>query len=421
MVASEKTHVTPTSPSSRSASGVHPQPGAGGKFGLAFAALVAAAFAVGGATALAAEPKVEAKDGKGSKGDAVIESELRKALIGKSALTGELLMKTGDEPKPVPEKNAATASGRTREVKEVKVAKEAKDPKSAEASVGKKMPMPAAAERSGAKPAEEGAHGGSVPHGPAAMPAPAAHGSHDHATSGGHDKSAKGKPHWGYTGAIGPDAWGKLSAEFATCSKGRRQSPIDLVDRDLSPLNLERIQFDYAPAAFQVVHNGHTIEVRAAGANQIVARGKNYKLLQFHFHHPAEERFNGKGFALDAHFVHRAEDGELAVVTVLFEEGAANPELQRLWDYMPLDSNDRVSSGEGVTFNPVSMLPADRSKYFQYIGSLTTPPCSEGVVWIVLRQPVSASAEQIALFRKMVGMNARPIQPVNGRLIKAAY
>jgi carbonic anhydrase len=180
------------------------------------------------------------------------------------------------------------------------------------------------------------------------------------------------------------------------------------------------VKFDYAPAAFQVVHNGHTIEVRPAGANQIVARSKNYKLLQFHFHHPAEERFNGKGFALDAHFVHRAEDGELAVVTVLFEEGAANPELQRLWDYMPLDSNDRVGSGEGVTFNPVSMLPADRAKYLQYIGSLTTPPCSEGVVWIVLRQPVTASAEQIALFRKMVGMNARPVQPVNGRLIKAA-
>jgi carbonic anhydrase len=180
------------------------------------------------------------------------------------------------------------------------------------------------------------------------------------------------------------------------------------------------VKFEYGPAAFQVVHNGHTIEVRPGQDNQIVARSKHYKLLQFHFHHPSEERFNGKGFALDAHFVHRAEDGELAVVTVLFEEGAPNPELQRLWDYMPLDANDSMRSGEGVTFNPVSMLPADRTKYLQYIGSLTTPPCTEGVVWIVLRQPVTASAEQIALFRKMVGMNARPVQPVNGRLIKAA-
>jgi carbonic anhydrase len=237
---------------------------------------------------------------------------------------------------------------------------------------------------------------------------------------GSHDMAAKGSAHWGYSGSVGPESWAKLSAEFATCAKGRRQSPIDLVDRDLSPLNLEQVKFEYAPAAFQVVHNGHTIEVRPAGANQIVARSKNYKLLQFHFHHPAEERLNGKGFALDAHFVHRADDGELAVVTVLFEEGAANPELQRLWDYMPLDSNGSERSGEGVTFNPVSMLPAERAKYLQYIGSLTTPPCTEGVVWIVLRQPVTASAEQIALFRKMVGMNARPVQAVTGRLIKAA-
>jgi carbonic anhydrase len=262
-----------------------------------------------------------------------------------------------------------------------------------------------------AKPAEENAHG-SAAHPTMAIPVAA--------SAGGHEKAAAGKPHWGYTGAIGPDAWSKLSAEFATCAKGRRQSPIDLVDRDFSPLNLEQVKFDYAPAAFQVVHNGHTVEVRPAGVNQIIARGKSYKLLQFHFHHPAEERFNGKGFALDTHFVHRAEDGELAVVTVLFEEGAANPELQRLWDYMPLDSNDSLRSGEGVTFNPVSMLPPDRAKYLQYIGSLTTPPCTEGVVWIILRQPVTASAEQIALFRKMVGMNARPTQPANGRLIKAA-
>jgi len=388
------------------------------RFGLVLSGLVATAVVFGSPAVGAAEPKAEpkaeakseSKDAKGGKGDAVIESELRKALIGKSALTGELLMKTGDEPKPAPDKSPAAAPARAKDVKDAKDAKEAKEPKSAGAAVGKKMPMPGS-EASSAKPAEENLHRAAA-HPPEAMPAAS--------STGGHEKTATRKPHWGYTGAIGPDAWSKLSSEFATCAKGRRQSPIDLVDRDFSTLNLEQVKFDYAPAAFQVVHNGHTVEVRPAGANQIVARSKNYKLLQFHFHHPAEERFNGKGFALDAHFVHRAEDGELAVVTVLFEEGSANPELQRLWDYMPLDSNDSLRSGEGVTFNPVSMLPSDRSKYLQYIGSLTTPPCTEGVVWIVLRQPVSASAEQIALFRKMVGMNARPTQPVNGRLIKAA-
>jgi carbonic anhydrase len=418
MVASETSNVILTPSLSQLASAVGHQAGRG-KFGLALSGLLAAAFIFVGPVALAAEQKAEAKDVKVGKGDAAIESELRKALIGKSALTGELLMKTGDEAKSSPEKNSAVTPARMKDVKETKEVKEAKESKPTEAAVGKKLPMPGADGR-GTKAAEEGAPGTSVANGPATMPAVAATAGHDHAAAAGQEKSAKGKAHWGYAGAIGPDAWSKLSAEFATCGKGRRQSPIDLVDRDFSPLSLEQLKFDYAPAAFQVVHNGHTVEVRPAGVNQIVARGKNYKLLQFHFHHPAEERFNGKGFALDAHFVHRAEDGELAVVTVLFEEGAANPELQRLWDYMPLDSNDRVGSGEGVTFNPLSMLPSDRAKYLQYIGSLTTPPCTEGVVWIVLRQPVSASAEQIALFRKIVGMNARPTQPVNGRLIKAA-
>jgi carbonic anhydrase len=379
-----------------------------GKVGLTLAGLIAMTLLVSGYEVRAAEPKAEAKSGKG---DAVIESELRKALIGKSALTGELLMKTGEEARPAPEKNPTANPARSKEAKEPKDTKEAREPKSKEVAFGKKMPMPSA-DGHAAKIAQGDASGGVEVHGPSAVSATA--------VAGAVEKSAKGKAHWGYTGAIGPEAWSRLSAEFATCGKGRRQSPIDLVDRDFSPLSLEQVRFDYLPAAFQVVHNGHTVEVRPAGTNRIVARGKDYKLLQFHFHHPAEERFNGKGFALDAHFVHRADDGELAVVTVLFEEGAANPELQRIWDHMPLDSNDRVGSGEGVTFNPVSMLPADRAKHLQYIGSLTTPPCTEGVVWFVLRQPVTASAEQIALFRKMVGMNARPVQPVNGRLIKVA-
>jgi carbonic anhydrase len=372
-----------------------------------------------GGAAWAAETKGETKGD--AKGDAVIESELRKALMGKSALTGELLMKTGEEPKQAaPAKSSSAGKTAAKESKDAKDTKESKEAKGAELAIGKKMSMPGVG-ASVAKTAEAGAAGAVAHELPAAptkagakKPADAEH------AARGPAGDSHSKPHWGYTGATGPDAWAKLSAEFATCAKGRRQSPIDLVDAELSPLTLEQVKFEYAPAAFQVVHNGHTIEVRPGQENQIVARSKKYKLLQFHFHHPSEERFNGKGFPLDAHFVHRSEDGELAVVTVLFEEGAANPELQRLWDYMPLDANDSMRSAEGVTFNPVSMLPVNRAKYLQYIGSLTTPPCTEGVVWIVLRQPVTASPEQIALFRKMVGMNARPVQPVNGRLIKAA-
>jgi carbonic anhydrase len=414
MVASE------TSNSILKLSAGSPQPKGREWCAMVFAGLTAAVFVFGGA-AWAAESKGDTKGD--AKGDAVIESELRKALLGKSALTGELLMKTGEELKSAPAaKGSSAGKPAAKESKDTKDAKEAKEEKGSQPSIGKKMAMPGA-ETSGVKTAEAGtaATTAGVPELPAA---PAKTGAKkpadtEHAARGSSGDS-HGKSHWGYTGAIGPEAWARLSAEFATCAKGRRQSPIDLVDAEFSPLNLEQVKFDYVPAAFKVVHNGHTIEVRPGQENQIVARSKKYKLLQFHFHHPSEERFNGKGFALDAHFVHRSEDGELAVVTVLFEEGAANPELQRLWDYMPLDTNDSMSSAEGVTFNPVSMLPAERSKYLQYIGSLTTPPCTEGVVWIVLRQPVTASAEQIALFRKMVGMNARPVQPVNGRLIKAA-
>jgi carbonic anhydrase len=386
-----------------------------------FAGLTTAVFVFGGA-AWAAESKGETKGD--AKGDAVIESELRKALLGKSALTGELLMKTGEELKQAaPAKSSSagkTAAKDSKDAKDIKASKEVKEVKGAEPPIGKKMAMPVA-DAPVAKTAEAGAAGAGARELPAASTKTGSKKPADaEQVARGLAGDSHSKPHWGYTGAIGPDAWAKLSAEFATCAKGRRQSPIDLVDAELSPLTLEQVKFDYAPAAFQVVHNGHTIEVRPGMENQIVARSKKYKLLQFHFHHPSEERFNGKGFPLNAHFVHRSEDGELAVVTVLFEEGAANPELQRLWDYMPLDANDSMRSAEGVTFNPVSMLPADRAKYLQYIGSLTTPPCTEGVVWIVLRQPVTASPEQIALFRKMVGMNARPVQPVNGRLIKAA-
>jgi len=386
-----------------------------------FAGLTTAVFVFGGA-AWAAESRGETKGD--AKGDAVIESELRKALMGKSALTGELLMKTGEELKQAaPAKGSSsgkTAAKEAKDAKDTKASKEVKEVKGAELPIGKKMAMPGV-DASVSKTAEAGAAGTGAQELPAAptktgtkKPSDAEH------AARGLGGTAHSKPHWGYTGAIGPDAWAKLSAEFATCAKGRRQSPIDLVDAELSPLTLEQVKFEYAPAAFQVVHNGHTIEVRPGQENQIVARSRKYKLLQFHFHHPSEERFNGKGFPLNAHFVHRSEDGELAVVTVLFEEGAANPELQRLWDYMPLDANDSMRSAEGVTFNPLSMLPVNRDKYLQYIGSLTTPPCTEGVVWIVLRQPVTASPEQIAVLRKMVGKNARTVQPVNGRLIKAA-
>jgi len=363
----------------------------------------------------AAETKAPAQKSENS-GEAVIEAELRKALLGKSSLTGELLMKTGADVKPAPATaKTSEPSGSKPVVKAPKPetkgepradgkggATEAKDPAASDAALGKKLPMPVPS--AAANPST-------------AMPAPSALAATTHSAphAPGH-----GSVHWGYMGAHGPEAWGKLAPEFATCAKGKRQSPVDLVDRELTGLNLDPLQFEYGPSPFRLEHNGHTVEVRLPAEQALVTRGKRYPLVQFHFHSPAEEKINGKSFALDAHFVHRSEDGELAVVALLFEEGASNPQLQRLWDNMPLDAGDRVLSVEGSTFNPISLLPADRRAYVQFIGSLTTPPCTEGVVWTVLRQVVTASPEQIAVFRKLIGTNARPVQPLNGRLLKAS-
>jgi carbonic anhydrase len=144
--------------------------------------------------------------------------------------------------------------------------------------------------------------------------------------------------------------------------------------------------------------------------------GKGYELIQFHFHRPAEERVNGRSFDMVAHFVHKSDEGRLAVVAVLMEKGMENPFIQTLWSYMPLEKNESVAP-PNVIVDPTVFLPVDRG-YYTYMGSLTTPPCSENVQWFVMKQPVQVSAEQIAIFSRLYRNNARPVQPSSGRLIK---
>lgn len=229
----------------------------------------------------------------------------------------------------------------------------------------------------------------------------------------GPGKYAHAHIHWSYEGEGAPANWGKLRSDYASCDNGSRQSPIDI--RDGIKVDLAPIQFAYRPSQFRVVDNGHTVQV-AVGGSSITVLGKTYELLQFHFHRPSEERVNGKPFEMVAHLVHKAEDGKLAVVAILLDKGKENPVVQAIWNNLPLEKNDEVTPpGQAIDVN--QLLPENRA-YYTYMGSLTTPPCSEGVLWLVLKQPQQISPEQLFIFSRLYNNNARPIQPGNSRLIK---
>ncbi|MEY4427569.1 MAG: hypothetical protein RLZZ182_258 [Pseudomonadota bacterium] len=219
--------------------------------------------------------------------------------------------------------------------------------------------------------------------------------------------------HWAYAGDTGPESWGRLKPEFQTCMLGKRQSPIDI--RDGIPVQLEPIQFDYRPTPFKVIDNGHTVQVNVEPGNAINVLGHRYELVQFHFHRPSEERLNGRQFDMVAHLVHKDVDGKLAVVAVLIEQGKAHPAVQLVWNSLPLEKG--MEQRSPVMMDLLALLPEDQ-RYVTYMGSLTTPPCTEGVLWMVLKQPVQLSREQMNVFARMYPMNARPIQNAAGRMVK---
>ncbi len=225
--------------------------------------------------------------------------------------------------------------------------------------------------------------------------------------------TAHGEAHWSYAGEGGPENWHKLNPRYAGCATGERQSPIDI--QNGIKVDLEPIKFDYRPSTFRVVDNGHTVEA-VTGSGSITVTGKTYDLVQMHFHRPAEEKIDGKAFDMVAHLVHKSDDGRLAVVAVLMEKGAENPLVQTLWNYLPLEKNLPVTP-PAASIDLGAFLPVSRS-YYTYMGSLTTPPCTEGVLWLVMKQPVPVSAEQIAIFSRLYPNNARPTQPSANRLIK---
>ena len=238
-----------------------------------------------------------------------------------------------------------------------------------------------------------------------------------HGSADDHGGAAKSHQdfHWSYEGLDGPDRWGKMNPAWSTCDSGQRQSPIDI--RDGIGVDLEPIKFDYVPTYFRILNNGHTVQVSVGMGSRMTVMGRSFDLVQFHFHRPSEERVNGRGFEMVAHLVHKDLDGRLAVVAVLIERGTAHELIQTLWNNLPLEQHHDYAPD--ATIDPMAILPADPS-YYTYMGSLTTPPCSEDVLWMVMKQPIQLSQEQIAIFSRLYSNNARPIQKGNGRLIKAS-
>ncbi len=228
---------------------------------------------------------------------------------------------------------------------------------------------------------------------------------------------AEHKPHslhWSYEGETGPHAWAKLAPEFSKCGSGQRQSPIDI--REGMKLELEPITFEYRPSSFKVLDNGHTIQASVNGWNSMRLMGRVFRLVQFHFHRPSEEMIDGKQFEMVVHLVHKDSQERLAVVAVLVEVGARQPVIQAVLNNLPLEKGEEMAVTSS-SLDLSQMLPQGR-RYFTYMGSLTTPPCSEDVLWVVMKQPVQATADQLDLFSRMYPMNARPVQASMGRTIK---
>lgn len=219
--------------------------------------------------------------------------------------------------------------------------------------------------------------------------------------------------HWDYTGHQGPAHWGDIDKGYAECKLGKEQSPINI--QGAVKTKMPDIQFDYKDSPLKVINNGHTVQVGFDKGSSIEVGGKRYDLLQTHFHAPSEELVNGKAYDMVWHLVHKSADGKLAVVGVLVKQGKPNEMIGRIAANLPKEQNQEHAVKH--TVSAAALLPAKRG-YYHFMGSLTTPPCSEGVSWYVLREPIEASAEQIKKFSALFGVNARPAQPLNARVVK---
>ena len=239
--------------------------------------------------------------------------------------------------------------------------------------------------------------------------------------------SAQWRTHWTYDGATGAPHWSRLDPDYALCNAGKEQSPIDI--RRTEKADLPALRFESKSAPLKgLVNNGYTVRVNyhdAPGTGSLLKVGdERYQLTQFHFHHPSEEYIHGKPFDMVAHLMYRSSDGKVAGVAVLLKAGRANPTVQQLWDHMPVaeskvraDFSHQEQEVPGVDIDPSGLLPRDLS-YYMYMGSVTGPPCTEGVTWFVLKTPVEISKAQIDAFAEIYPHDVRPLQPLNGRVVK---
>lgn len=221
-------------------------------------------------------------------------------------------------------------------------------------------------------------------------------------------------PAWSYEGKSGPKHWGDLNPAWIVAKEGKEQSPIDLTGARSSSV-LYPLNFSYQSAPLNLVNNGHTIQQNIAVGSSLEIMGKTYSLKQFHFHSASEHTVNGRQFDLEMHLVHQAPDGQLLVVGIIFEVGAENPFLAQFFGQLPATPHESLATS-GFSINPTEILPEDRS-YYYYQGSLTTPPCTEGVQWYVLKQPMQLSQSQLAAFRALYAKNFRPVQPIHERTL----
>jgi carbonic anhydrase len=230
---------------------------------------------------------------------------------------------------------------------------------------------------------------------------------------------AQWKTHWTYEGATGAEHWSDLDPEYAACNGGKEQSPIDIQDAEKAELPALRFEYKSGPLKY-LINNGYTIRVNyhdaPASGNSLIVGDKRYQLTQFHFHRPSEEYIHGKPYDMVVHLMHQASDGKVAAVAILLKAGGANATIRQIWEHMPT-TEGKEQEIAAVKVNPAGLLPLSTT-YYTYMGSLTAPPCSEDVTWFVLKIPVNISAEEISAFAKLYPHNVRPVQPLNGRVVK---
>ena len=211
--------------------------------------------------------------------------------------------------------------------------------------------------------------------------------------------------------------WSDLDPQYTPCNTGKQQSPIDIRNAEKSELTPLQFESKSGPLRY-VINNRHTIRVnyQAGNGNFLTADGRHYELTQFHFHHPSEEAVDGKRYEMEVHLMYQASDGTVAGVTVFVTAGSANSDIQTVWQHMPAkEGQEEVAATE---MNPGALIPRNTRAYYMYAGSLTAPPCTEGVTWFVLKNPIELEAKQIAAFARLFPNDARPLQPLNGRIVK---